>query len=357
MVPVLTTVLFLVLAIGWICLPLVPAFVELRRKTDAEPLRVVRNSDVDIRHFARGFRDFLQKHFAEQIDRCRTTGSPVTGTLTDGTPFAILPDDGNATPETAAESDPAAADQLTISCGNLHLPADTVYPLEVYSQGSLHAGGGSSFRAVLTEQSAYLGEGCTTFRWLHAGAEVHAEPDCRFYGRVSAERLIRLGDGCRFERLHAPRIEFGKPVPVRKNHTDGALVDLDKHPRLRDHSAGRYLFNRMLEIPKGGHVNADVVVAGDLKIGDGAHIVGNLKTHGNMEIGNDVRIEGSVVSGHNIRLGEGCVLDGPIVAEHKAVIGAGCVFGSEGHPTTLSARGLKIGPGVVAHGTVWGGDS
>jgi hypothetical protein len=341
------TVLFLLLALGWICLPLVPAFVELRKKTDAEPLRVVRNSDVDIRHFARGFRDFLQKHFAEQIDTCRAEGTPVTGTLTDGTPFSILPEGDSEAPE----------GQLTISCGNLRLPAETVYPLEVYSQGSLHAGEGSSFRAVLTEQSAYLGEGCTTFRWIHAGSDVHAEQDCQFYGRVSANRLIRLGDGCRFERLHAPRIEFGKPVPARKSKNGGALVDLENHPQLRDNSAGRYLFNRRLEIPEGGHVNADIVVAGDLKIGDGARIVGNLKTHGNLEVGNDVRIEGSVVSGHNILLGDGCILDGPIVAEHKAEIGAGCVFGSADHPTTLSARGLKIGPGVVAHGTVWGGDS
>ena len=71
----------------------------------------------------------------------------------------------------------------------------------------------------------------------------------------------------------------------------------------------------------------------------------------------EAAFEGSVISGHNLKLGEGCVLDGPIVAEHKAVIGTDCTLGSAEHHTTLSARGLKIGRGVIAYGTVWGGDS
>ena len=347
--PVLATVFFLVLVLGWIGLPLLPAILELRRKSDAEPLRVVRRSEVDIRHFARGFREFLDKHFADQLIECREKGEVINGTLTDGTPFTVLPE--------GREPAPNPEQNLTITLGNLHLPAEKVFPLEIYSDGSIHAGAGSSFRAVLAEQSMYLSEGCTAFRWLHAGSELHADQDCRLYGRVSADRLIRLGDRCRFERLNAPRIEFGKREPAPRAETGGALVDLDRHPRLRDFSAGRYLFNRKLEIPAGGRVEADLVVAGDLKIGDWAHIYGNLKAHGDLEIGVGVRIEGSVISGHNIHLGEGCVLDGPIVAEHKAVIGDNCTLGSSEHPTTLSARGLKIGSGVVAHGTVWGGDA
>ena len=354
---VLSSVFFLILALGWICLPLMPAFLELRLKTDADPLRVVRRSDVDIRHFARGFREFLDTHFSEQLEECRSGGKPINGNLTDGTPFAVLPEGQNQLTESDETSADAPEGNLTISLGNLRLPGEKTYPLEIHCGGSLHAGSGAAFRAVLAEQSMYLGKGCTAFRWLHAGSEIHAEQDCQFFGRVSADRLIRLGDRCRFERLNAPRIEFGQRGTPPEVETGETLVDLNRHPRLRDHSAGRYLFNRMLEIPAGGRVVADIVVAGNLKVGDGAHIVGNLKTHGDLEIGIGVRIEGTVVSGHNLVLGDGCSLDGPVVAEHKAIIGADCTFGSVEHPTTLSARGLKIGRGVVAHGTVWGGDS
>ncbi|MBU8871446.1 MAG: hypothetical protein KOO60_11330 [Gemmatimonadales bacterium] len=357
MEPILITVLFLIVTLGWICLPMLPALMELRLKTDAEPLQVVRRSDVDIRHFASGFREFLHNNFAVQLEECRRDGKPITGTLTDGTPFEVLPEGHERPQESPDKSAQATEQNLSISLGNRHVPGGKTYPLEIFCSGSLHAGPGASFRAVLAEQSLYMGKNCTAFRWIHAGSEIHAEQDCRLFGRVSANRLIHLGDRCSFERLNAPRIEFGKRGDTPRTEGGGALVDLENHPRLQDHSADRYLFNRKLEIPAGGRVEANIVVAGDLKIGDWAHIIGNLKAQGTLELGVGVRIEGSVISGHNLKLGEGCVLDGPVVAEHKAIIGEDCTFGSFEHPTTLSARGLKIGRGVVAHGTVWGGDS
>ncbi len=354
---VLMAAFFMILVLGWVCLPLLPALLELRLKTDAEPLHVVQRSDVDIRHFARGFREFLHSKFAEQIEECTNSGKMLSGTMTDGTPFILFPENQDQLLASEENQDVPPEENLSISLGNMHLPGNKTYPREIFCKGSLHAGAGTSLRAALAEQSLYLGEGCTAFRWIHAGSEIHAEKDCRFYGRVSANRLIHLDDGCSFERLNAPRIEFGKKGTLQKNETKGAFVDLDKHPRLRDYSAGRYLFSRKLEIPEGGRVEGDIVVAGNLKIGDWAHIVGSLKTHGDLEIGRGVRIEGSVISGHNISMGPGCSLDGPVMAEHKAIIGTDCTFGSPDHPTTLAARGLKISRGVVAHGTVWGGDS
>ena len=41
-------------------LPLVPAFVELRRKSDASPLNVVQQHAGEIRHFANSFRTYIQ---------------------------------------------------------------------------------------------------------------------------------------------------------------------------------------------------------------------------------------------------------------------------------------------------------
>ena len=112
------TLFFLVLAVGWVVLPLMPAIIELRRKTDAEPLRVVRRSDTDIRDFAGGFRDFLQAHFSEQLRACVVHGEPIAGKLDDGTPYRVLPD--NAVAEPAEEDRKKNEDpHLTLSCGNL----------------------------------------------------------------------------------------------------------------------------------------------------------------------------------------------------------------------------------------------
>ena len=155
--------------------------------------------------------------------------------------------------------------------------------------------------------------------------------------------------------MHAPTIEFGEAAePAAAGKTKD--VDLSLHPRLVEEAAGRKLFRGKLEVPAGTHVEGDLVATGKLIIGDGAHIAGNVKSHVLVSLGKGVRIDGSVVSGADLELGEGCVLGGPVVAERKADVGAGCrPLGSLEHPTTLSARGLRVGPGVVAHGTVWGG--
>lgn len=355
MVLTITSVVFLALALGWMTLPLLPAFHELIRKTDAQPLRVVRRSETDIRHFAAGFREFLQRHFGVALEQCAAGDAPLSGDLTDGTPYVVLPPSMTEPPRD--ENDEAAAEDphLTLSCGNLNLPAATVYPREIYSRGSLHAGDGTALRAALADKSIYLGERCTSFRWLHAGVDLHAGDGCCLYGRVSAERRIKLGDDCRFERLHAPVIEFGDEVDVPAPEFEKKEVDLSKHERLVEEAAGRYLLRGRVEIPSGAHIIGDVVVAGPLSIGEGAHIEGNLKSHDLLRLADGVRVDGAVVSGGDLVTGDGCLVSGPVVAEKTAEIGAGCRFGTREIPTTLSARGLKVGPGVVAHGTVWGG--
>lgn len=357
MVLTITSVVFLVVALGWIALPLLPAFHELVRRTDAEPLRVVRRSDTDVRHFATGFRNFLQRHFAAALEECAAGGAPLTGDLEDGTPYQVLPASMSEPPhgEEDEDSDESEDPHLTLSCGNLNLPGATAYPREIYSRGSLHTGDESALRAALADKSIYLGDRCTSFRWLHAGVELHTGDECCLYGRVSADRRIKLGDDCRFERLHAPTIEFGEPVEVADPPVEKKDVDLSRHARLVEEAAGRFLLRGKVEIEAGAYVRGDVVVTGELVIGDAVYIEGNLKAHDLIRLGRGARITGSVVSGGDLELGDGCVVGGPVVAEQKAEIGAGCRFGSEEHPTTLSARGLRVGPGVVAHGTVWGG--
>ena len=235
MTPLLAVPLFLILTTGWILLALAPAILEMRRKTDAEPLNVVRRSETDIRHFANGFREFLHRHFAPLLADCMESGVPVVGILEDGTPFRMLPEGRETAPDLGTGSGDTQEQELTLACGNLHLPGKRAYLREIYAKGSLHAGEGSALRAALAEQSVYLGAGSTTFRWLHAGADIHADPDCRLFGRVSADRLIQLADGCRFERLHAPRIEFGKSEPPVDAESDGEPIDLNKFGELGKH--------------------------------------------------------------------------------------------------------------------------
>ena len=55
--------LFFFSVMALLVLPLAPAVREWRRKTDSQPLRVVREYDGDIMYFANSFRRFLSDTF------------------------------------------------------------------------------------------------------------------------------------------------------------------------------------------------------------------------------------------------------------------------------------------------------
>src|ERR1700690_2553864 len=64
-------------------LPLVPALVELRRKSDALPLNVIQQNAGEIRHFANSFRTYI-KGLEPIMQRCVASGTTDSGTLPDG---------------------------------------------------------------------------------------------------------------------------------------------------------------------------------------------------------------------------------------------------------------------------------
>jgi hypothetical protein len=70
-------------------LPLLPALVELRRKTDALPLSVVQQNAGEIRHFANSFRTYIQG-LDPILQRCVDSGTTATGTLADGEEYVVL---------------------------------------------------------------------------------------------------------------------------------------------------------------------------------------------------------------------------------------------------------------------------
>jgi len=343
---ILPIVFLLALAAAWTVLPLIPALREVRERRDVEPIRVVRDSETDAEHFAQGHRGFLREHLYEAMTRCRQTGQQQTGRLEDGTLYHVVP--GGDEPVFGA------GDTVVASCGDLVLPTRGEYRLEVYAARSVRGGAASVYRAVLAERSVELGAGSTTLRWVHADEVVRVGEGSRLWGRVSAGEGIELADDCEFERLHAPRIAFGPAAPAEVPAAETRPLDSGEIPDVVDVTAGRWLVRRRLELPAGARLEADLVVTGPARIGDGARILGSVKSHGDLELGRGVEVQGSVVSGRDVRIGEGCRVHGPVLAERNLFLGGGSVIGSPERLTTVSARGVRVAPGVVAHGTVWG---
>ncbi|MBK8165210.1 MAG: hypothetical protein IPK64_04485 [bacterium] len=348
---------FLLLAVGWTLLPFIPGWRELVRKSDAAALPIQRRSEVDVRHFAQGFRAYLDRTLAGILERSRTAAGAVAGELADGTAYLVVPGG-------AAEADLPAAERsyctrLVVSTGDLRLPADCVHAAEVYAGGELVGGARSVYRAAMADGALTLAEGSASLRWLHARRALTAGQGSRMCGRTSSDESVHLAPGCSFERLHAPRITFGDAIPgpqpaagVTAVPESAPLAEADVRG-LVDTRGGRWLVKGDFELPAGRCLDHDLVVDGAVVLREGARLQCSLKSRGPFRAERGVTVTGSVVGQRDVAFGPGCRVAGPVVSEQTLTLGAGSVVGSPASPTTVSALDIRIVPGVLCHGSVW----
>lgn len=350
--------LFLLITAVLVAVPFVPAIRELRNKKDAEPLKVVSDSEVDIRHFARGFSQLVRSKLGRVLEECGRTGESREGGLEDGTPYLVV--GGGSLRLSDAEMRDQSAGRMILSCGDLRLPRETMFLPELYAAGSVFGGEKNIYRAILAEKDIVLAPESMLLRWLHAGGAVRVAAGSALHGRASADGSIMLEGTCMFERLNAPRIEFGPgssedATGPGTGEREPALIPMkaDEPGRRTDDSAGRWLYERDMEIPAGRTVGADIVGTGRVRVGKRTRIEGSIKSHKDLRLEEGVEITGSVVSGKNLFIGEGCRIHGPVIAERDVHIGSGSVIGGPRSETTVSALGIAIASGTVVFGTVW----
>jgi cytoskeletal protein CcmA (bactofilin family) len=340
---VLPALLLLAVVMAWVYLPLAPAVRELQGRTDVAPVRVVRDSAVDVHYFARNYRAFLEEHLAAPMARCRNEGRDQHGQLEEGIPYAVV----------AAWDEQAPPVGMIVCCGTLRTPARGVFRFELYAADSLVGGEMAVFKAILADRRIELGPRSTSLRWLHAGSTIRVGNDSRLHGRVSAGTALELADGCYFERLNAPRIVFGREVRAAAVQATGARLDPRELPRLVDVSGGRWLIRGSVRLPASRRLEADLVATGSVRVGKDVQITGSVKGHRDVYLGMGVEVHGSVVARGNLYMSEGCRVHGPVLAEKTVFIGVGCQIGSPVTPTTVSAGRIRVAAGAVAHGTVW----
>ena len=339
--------LLLLTAAVWFLVALGPALRELVRPTDDRPLRVSSATE-DVRHFADGLRAFVDREVGASLDAAPAQGSS-SGSFTDGVPFLLLHGDGRVAEAQAADG--RTVDRSVVASGTLSTGPGLVFAHPLYARADIRIGADTVVRAARAERDIEFGERATCLRFIHACGQLRAGVQATLYGRCSADTVMSLADDVYFERLFAPRIEFGDaaaaapphPVPTQPfaPHDDGEFL------------AGRWLCTRSVTVPAHCVVEGDMVVRGDVEIGDGASIRGSVKAHGNVQVGWDVVIDGALVAQGRITTAPGCRLAGPVVSEDTAFIGTDNVIGTTAAPTTVTAPHLLLGAGTVAFGTVW----
>jgi predicted acyltransferase (DUF342 family) len=353
--------MFFLLTLALVTIPFFPAIVEWRRKKDIEPLRVVRESQVDVHHFAIGFHKYVESVFGDLLAACRESGKSKRGMLEDGTSYIIVGEEETEEWMIGIKRN-VPFTPVILSCEDLHMPDKTTFLSEIYADGSVVGGKENVLRAILAGKDIHLGRESTILRWLHGSRSVNVHSGSVLFGRASADNHIHIEENCRFERLNAPCIDFcsmekGEKFPQgktqeRSNRNSAVLKRLEVTNPV-EAMAGRWLVFGDLEIPQEKIVENDLVVTGRLKVGSGVHVIGSLKSRNEMRLDKGVEVEGSVVSERNINIDSSCRISGPILSERAICIRTGTTVGSKIRPTTVSGERIFIEPGVCVHGTVW----
>ena len=326
-------------------LPLVPALVELRRRSDARPLNVDQQNAGEIRHFANGFRAYI-KGLEPTILRCAAVGANITSTLADGEEYVVLGRVDEALLRALQQRD-AIHPVVVASAVDLIVPPDGTFSKDIYAGGQFTGGEKNKYRAIFCDQELHLGAASGVMRWAHAVRKFTAGVGCRLYGRISSDSLIHLHPDCTFFRLNAPRIEIG-PVAINPDRTPHSST-----PANAPRKSGRFLHDGDFEVPAGQVLSTDIIIRGRLRICSGARICGSVKSTEDMVIEDGVSVEGSLISARKMRIGPHCTIHGPVVAERELAIATGARCGTLEHPTTVSAPRIDVEEGVVVFGTLW----
>jgi len=357
---IVVVIVFFAATLALFLLPFLPGLRDIQARRDVDPLAVSALAAVDVRHFARGFRRFLERELGEVLARVRSTGMRRSGWIEQQGPYSVLAS-GEPVGLFADEEARRVVDRIVAGVADVEIPAGLRCLREVYAGRTFRGGAATEARAVLAEEDIALERRARIVRWVHAGRDLIAESDVVLQGRASADRAIRLAPGCRFERLHAPEIRFGgTPLPRAGDVAGAGAGDAPLTPwrpaGLAPHhemAAGRLLVEGDLDVPARAHVHCDLVVWGRLTIGDGARLEGSAKGHRAVRIGRGARIDGSVVGQEDVVLEDGARVDGPVIAEERLTLGARCTVGTPEAPSTVRAGSITARAGSVVHGTAW----
>jgi len=390
--------LLLLLAALLFVLPFLPAVLELRRGTDAVPLKVVREYDRDIRHFARGFRSYVVAKLPELATTPPGAGASTVGALPDGTPFVFL-NSLRAPMLTYRERHEGTVRKLVLANTPLDIIGGLTFMLELYAGQDFQGGPANVYRGLLGEKDVYLGPGSVVLRWLHAEGSARVECDGTLYGRASAEQMISLGTGCRFERLYAPRIEFVSGQ-ITDDVPDDTVLDIahfddyaigdaeasygdpDEREADRLHGptpattaatavatavapaptppltsriapAARLVpaaaalaappTRRAFELPHGAEESGGRwLVQGDLIVPEWSTFTGDLVATGRLRVGAGAEITGSVKGRAGVWVEDDARVRGSVVSPRDLVIGARCHIGGP----VIAEHEVRIGAGA-----------
>lgn len=313
-------------------LPLLPAVVELVRKSDVTSLGINRLHTGSANVFAENYRKYLEGH-------------GLTGQL---------PDYWNSRLSAWSPLLDKTVEEEVLSASGLVIPADFSFLKEVYCAGDVETRGSVILRSILAEGDLCLGEQNSVVRWASA-RNILVGRNCTLFGRLVAQDELCFAGPASFQRIQAAVIRLGPPwqqiTPM------GPYREFDSMALQRtvfcNEDIQRVVVEGNLSLPDHCLLRGHLVVHGTLKIGHGCYIQGSVKASGNVHVGNGVIVEGAMVSDMSVSCLNDCRLQGPVVAERFVYVGSRTVLGSPDSPTSISSSAIRLKLPMLVYGTVW----
>ena len=328
---------------------LMPALMELYRPRDNQPLKVLREFDGNIANFAIGFGRFIESELGDVLASFGSGPFIRDGNLSSGEPYLFI-GNGAKLPSSSKAGEGNVLERIVVSAGAADFPDDAVFTREVYAENDLNCGARTIFRAVLSNGRISLGSDSAVLRWMHAKGNISVASGSQIMGRTSSDSGISLSENVTFERLNAPRIEFGERFHASLDLKQLAEWEPDgKARRVGSH----WMIKGNVSIPSQHGCQEALVTEGTLDVGSGSWMRAAIKGKKDLKLGAGCRCDDAVIAGNALEIGEDCQLTGPLISESSIVLKRGSIVGTEDHPTTVTAPRISIEPGVVVFGSIW----
>ncbi len=344
--PLLSFVLLLGAFLAWICVPLIPAFMELIKPRDAAPLNAVGNDAGRLTFFADSYTQLATQEGLR--------GAMVPPRLSDG---SVVRSHSRGRPIGAAPK--SITDMVVLMDGEP--PAEhSVLEGECLARVTIRGNPSVTYRALLGQRDILLGHDSTILRWVHARGRLDVESGTRLLGRATSDHSITLATDVEFDRLEAATIHVagantaGSIAPAELDAPSGGYRPFTPEKSV-SMGPNYWRVTGDLVIPTGAELVGSVIATGSIIVSRGARVSGSIKAHGDVRVQSGGLLLGSCAARGRIAIEAGSRVSGPIISEEEIVIESATV-GVVGEMTTVTAPTVQLMPGTTVHGAIMAAD-
>ncbi len=338
--------LLLMIYLGMLALPFVPAAAELFRPKDDKRLYINKDYVKDPRYFGRSFRRILKRAIGTDV--------PPNGTRRvklSKEEEVESSDNKNIPPE-------QSLDKVQYIAGELVTGRGVEFKNDLYVRGRASIGENSLLRTMACDSDVLLKKGTRLVRWLDAEGSITVEDGCNLGISASCEGTLALGKGCEFKRL------FGKPVVtygyVERESKSRAKRMPQKEPpapnkvKTVEDVATLVKGNTRLSSSyyKGKRI-WNLIVKGDLIVEDGAVLDCSASVYGRLTVGKGAVVRGNLFCEGDVEIKEGAAVHGDIFSQGEVRIERGVRIGEAGRVKSIIGKSaVRLAGDVCIHGYV-----